>query len=96
MSNASIRLSSACSGSLSLLPHCDVAEDARERVGVRLLDAVEDVLERDADVLVDLAQVAPVAALGQLEAVVVGLDVRGQVAAEVGDAPGRALRPRRR
>ena len=49
----------------------DVPEDPGQGVRVGLLDAVEDVLEPDAHVLVELAQVAPVAALGQLEAVVV-------------------------
>ena len=61
----------------------DVAEDARQRVGVRLLDPVEGVLKADADVLVQLAKLAPVAALREPEAVVVGLNLVGQLGAVI-------------
>jgi len=81
-------------GQLVLVAPLDVAEDARERLGVRLLDAVEGVLERDPDVLGDSAQVAPAAAVGQLEAVVVGLDLGCQIGAEVGDGAGVLVVPR--
>ena len=47
-----------------------VAEDAVERFGVGLLDAAHGLLERLADVGRDRAHIAPVAALGNLEAVV--------------------------
>jgi len=46
-----------------------------EGFGVRALDPNEDVLELDADVLVEPPQVRPVAARRKLEAVVVGLDL---------------------
>lgn len=71
-----------------------IAEDARQRVGIRLLDAVEDVLQADPDVLSDLAEVPPVAAVGQLEAVVIGPDVGRQIGAEVGNGAGMLVVPR--
>src|SRR5262245_2420167 len=61
-----------------------VAEDPAKRVGVSLLDPVEDVLEPHANVLVDLAEITPMAALGEHEAVVVGLYLVVEAVSEVG------------
>jgi len=62
-------------GQLVLVAPGHVAEDAGERFGVGLLDAVEDLLQGHAHVLGHPAQVGPVAAVGNGEAVVVGLDL---------------------
>ena len=64
-------------GQLLLVRPGDVAEDQGEAVGVRLLDALEHRLEGDPDVLGYPAQIAPVTAVGDLEAVVLGQ--RGEI-----------------
>jgi hypothetical protein len=80
-------------GQLLLVRPGDVAEDPCQRLGVRLLDPVEHALQRDADVLVHAAQVAPVAALGDLEAMVLGQRRQRLVAAEVRERAAVLLVP---
>jgi hypothetical protein len=63
------------------------AEDAGERVEVRLLDAVEDPLEAGADVLLQLLHVLPRAALGDEEPVVIGKRREFLVAVELLQGP---------
>ncbi len=71
-------------GQLVLVAPLHVPEDQGERLGVGLLDALEHGLERHPDVVGDPTQVAPVTALGDLEAVVLGQRGEGLVAAVVG------------
>ena len=73
-----------------LLPVAPVggAEDAVERVGVGALDLLHGVRERGADVGWRLADVAPVAALGDLEAVDLGEERRVGIAVDLGGLGG--------
>ena len=66
----SIRSRSSASGRRSLLVHGRIAEDAVERLRVRLLDAAHRRLQGLADIGRDHAHIAPVAALRNLKAVV--------------------------
>src|SRR5450759_4537165 len=81
-----MRLSRACSGNLSLLPHATSPKMPASVSGLACWMRSRMFCSATPHVLVDLAQVPPVAALGQLEAVVVGLGPSVFVVPRIRDA----------
>ena len=66
----------------------DIAEDAIEGAGVRLLNGQQGGSEFVADVLDGVVDVAPVASVGNLKDVEVGLDLVVEIGTEFGCRPG--------
>ena len=80
-----MRLSSAGSGSRSLLPQATSPKMPASVSGLACSIRSSMLLERDADVAVAVRRSAQWQPSGTAEAVVVGLDLGGEVVAEVGD-----------
>ncbi len=70
-----------------------IAKDARERLRVRLLDAIKDLLQREADILVCLEQISPVTPVRHIEAVKIRLNLAIDIITKFGDGLGVFLQP---